>query len=282
MEIRELKYGLAVAALFVAQSAMAESLGDVGLERYEEDTKRLPSRAVVSLGSYGSNLVFNSVGQEKPAILVYLNDQRRAYDREFPDVLERLITNTGDAFGALPLEERQKRMERMSRMSTPLHEFGHGSLPDGSPEADRLGAQAVVTIDEAKAEILSTALLPSIIEKGGVDGTKEQWAVASLASNLQMLRDQPEGNDYYYATVYKLNSVMESGAIRFENGKLTITDTENYYESMRKAASELKDLYETPSTTQAKAKRWIRERCRPNEKLAEVETFLKKQAEAEG
>lgn len=262
-----------------AQFNMAETLGQIGLERFEDAMKRQPLRSVTVLGSFGVNLMFNAVAQEKPAIILYRNEQMRSFDREFPGFLEEMISNTGEAFEDVPPEERKGRMERMSRMNIMLHEFGHSALPDGSPEAERLGREPSTKIDEIKAEIFYRSLLPFIIEKGGVEGTKEQLAVASIGSALQGLRDNPEGDPYYHAAVYALNDVMETGAVRFENGKVTIVDMEAYYESVLNAARELVALYENPLTTESKAARWIRMRCRPNEKLAEVEKFLKEKTE---
>lgn len=262
-----------------AQSHMAETLGQIGLERFEDATKRQPLRSVIALGSFGVNLMFNAAAQEKPAIVLYLNEQIRSYDREFPGFLEKMISNTGEAFEDVPPEERKGRMERMSRMNTMLHEFGHSALPDGSPESERLGREPLTKIDEIKADILFRALFPFFIEKGGVEGTKEQWAVASIGSALQDLRDNPKGDPYYHTAVYALNDAMEAESVRFENGKITIIDTEAYYKNLRNAARELIALYENPSTTESKAARWIRTRCRPNEKLAVVEQFLKEKNE---
>ena len=116
-----------------AQSAMAETLEQIGFERFENAMKRQPLRSVTALGSFGVNLMFNAVAQEKPAIILYRNEQIHAFDREFPGFLEETISNTEKAFADVLPEERKGRMERMSRMNTMLHEFGHSCLPDGSP-----------------------------------------------------------------------------------------------------------------------------------------------------
>ena len=260
------------------QASMTESLGILGLERFEEDTRQQPLRSVTTLGSFGVNLVFKAVAQEKPAIVLYRNEQIHQYDREFPEFLEEMVSNTDAVFAGLPLEERKELMERMSRLNTIMHEFGHASLPDDSSEAKRLGRKPLTKIDEVKADIVYRPLIPSMIEKGVLEGTKDQWAVASLGSALQDLRSHPAGDPYYHTAVYSLNDCLEREVVRFENDKLTITDTEAYYEVLKNAALELIQLYENPSTTETKATHWIRERCQPNEKLAQVETFLKEQA----
>src|SRR6185312_3543354 len=115
----------------------------------------------------------------------------------------------------------------------------------------RLGEEPHTTINEMKAEIMFRPLLPSIIEKKGVEGTKEQWAIATLASALQQVHDQPEDadDDYFAAGVYSLNTLFKEGVVIQEEEKFRITDYDSYYAVLTKDALEIKALYENADMT---------------------------------
>ena len=258
-----------------AQKAMADSLDVLNVSRFRDDMESQKVRSTIVIGGYGVNLIFNAVAQEKPAILLYLNEQMRSYDRNFPNFV-RSIENADTEFENLIPEEKIKFLERMSRTDTILHEFGHSVYPDGSEEARRLGRRPLTIIDEVKAEIIYHPLIPSIIEKGGLDGTKEQWAIATLASSLQILKDQPPGDPYYHAAIYSLNALFENGAVVFEEGKFRVIDFEAFYEVQKLAAEELLNIYRDKKMTERKTWNWIKKKCNPNKQVKLVEEFIKK------
>ncbi len=261
-----------------AQKAMAESLRELGVNQFAQSMQEQDIRSTVVVGGYGVNLTFNAVAQEKPAILMYLNEQMRAYDRNFPELMN-IIQNTEFEFSKLGADEKRNLMEKISRMNTMLHEFSHGIYPDGSEEAERLGRKPLTVIDEVKADISYRPLIPSIIEKGGLDGTKEQWAAGMVTSSLQMLKDHSEGDEYYHAAVYTLNDLFEQGIVNFEDDKVVIKDFDAFYQSQKNSAGEVISLFENQEMSEGKAASWIKERCAPNEKLEQVIKFVKGEEE---
>ncbi len=261
-----------------AQTAMAENLDILNVSQFSEAVKKQEILNTVVFGAYGVNLIFNAVAQEKPAILIYLNEQIRAYDRNFPEFL-KIFTGTQKEFSNLPEEKRKNLMEQMSRFNTVLHEFSHEVHPDESPEAKRIGKESLTTIDEVKADIIYRPLVPSMIKTGGLKGTKEQWAIAMAGSSFQVIKDTSEETDpYYAAAAFSLNDLFEKGIIVFENNNITVKDFDAYYQIQESLAKEVIALYEDPKMTEKKAAAWLKKRCRPNEKIKAVEIFLKERA----
>lgn len=247
------------------RDAMAESLEEVGMEKFENDMKKRTIRSTHAVGSYGVNVSFNAVAQENPVILLFLNEQMRVYDRNFHKSLSRVTT-------AEPTTEQSpEEKERMSRMMTILHECSHVVYLDGCPESKRLGDATLTKVDEIKAETLFRALIPSVIERGGLEGTKAQWARGILASSLQALEDGSDENDPYFLNqTFSLNRLFESGVVSWSNGKLALKDVDQFYEVMRSAAKEVIALYEDPAMTGRKAAKWIRECCKPIPEVQKV------------
>ena len=249
---------------------LAESLDVLDARQFADSVKEKEPKSVMVLGGFGVNITFNAVAQEKPNILIFLNEQIRAYDKEFPEATKKWVANTTEIFGEELTEEKQKFLEFISRDNTVLHELTHGVFPDDSPEAKRLGGRPYTIIDEVKAEICYRPLVPEVIKKAGLQGTKEEWAVGMLTASLQIARDQPPGDPYYYAAIYTLNDLFQSGAAVIEGEKVRILDFEKCYEVQKKAAEELLDLYRDPKMTEGKAAKWIKARCVPNEEVKKV------------
>src|SRR3989338_6220393 len=255
--------------------ATAESLETLNASQFIKNVQENPIRVAMVVGCYGCNLTFNAVAQEKPSIILYLNEQIRAYDAEFPSFLQSHVV-TENIFPRNS-EEARKRMEYISRFDTILHELAHGIYPDGDPESQRLGRRPLTIIDEVKAEITHRAMVPTIIERMGLDGTKDEWAVGMLGSLLQVLKDQPPEDPYYYASAYCLNECIAMGAVRSTKGRLEIRDVDTYYRIFQKAAEEILALYRDPQMTEKKASRWIKTRCAPNHAVALLAETLKKE-----
>ncbi|PIR41665.1 MAG: hypothetical protein COV30_02510 [Candidatus Yanofskybacteria bacterium CG10_big_fil_rev_8_21_14_0_10_37_15] len=249
---------------------LAESLDVLDARQFEDSVKEKDPKSVIVLGGFGVNITFNAVAQEKPNILIFLNEQIRAYDKKFPEVAKKWVANTTEIFGEELTDDKRNFLESISRDDTVLHELTHSVFPDDSSEAKRLGGRPYTIIDEVKAEICHRPLVPEVIKRGGLRGTKEEWAVGMLTASLQMALDQPPGDPYYYATVYTMNNLFQSGAVIIEGEKTRILAFEKYYEVQKKAAEELLNLYRNPEMTERKAAKWIKTHCVPNKEVQEV------------
>ncbi len=250
-----------------ARDTLSECLDVVGASQWAERIKEQPVRGVMALGAFGVNLNFNSVAQaQESAIIVFINEQVRAYDREFPGVLYRYIKNADALFGAEVNSGKTDFLERLSRIMTPLHELSHGINYHGQEGlSGRLGAEQLAILDEVKAEICFRPIVPEMIQKGGLEGTKEEWAAGMIASSLIVLRDSAEKTDYWYAASYSMNALFEQGAIVLRDKQIDIVDVDMYYEIQKNAARALLAVYDDPAMTPGKAKLWIKKNCMPNE-----------------
>ncbi len=256
------------------QQALAKSLGTLGVEKFTDLILNRNIRVVVSLGSYGVCLTFgNAVAQEQPPILLFLNEQIWTYDRAFPKFL-KLITNTEKEFD----DTHNKTLEEMSRIDTMMHELSHYVYIDGCPESERLGTEPVVTIDEVKAEIIYRALIPDIIKKDGLVGSKKQWAIASLAMPLQVLKSS-EDDEYFKAAIYATNELLIQKIVTFDGQQLTINDYSEYFKILKLNAEKVIKLYEDEKMTKDRAAKWILDNCTAGAELQKVLDFLRKESD---
>ena len=67
--------------------------------------------------------------------------------------------------------------------------------------------------------------------------------------------------------------------IEFEGDGFRITDIQKLYSTHLRAAEHLLDLYDDESMSERRARAWIRNMCRPNEKVQEAVEFVKSRAE---
>ena len=254
-----------------AKNIMADNLGKIDASEFSENVKRMNVKSSIVIGGFGVNLTFNAVAQEDPIYHLFLNEQIRSYDSLFPGYMD-MITNPREAFSDIPEKKQNDHLEHMSRMSTMLHEFGHQVYPSDSPDAKRLGRKPLTIIDEVKAETLWRALIPNMVKDKEFIGNKEQWAVATLTSLMQLL-DDPEA--YGSSAIYNLNALFEQGAIKLEEGKLSITDINKYYAAEKNNATEVLSLYNDKTMTENKAAAWVKKRCAPNNMSQELISFVK-------
>lgn len=264
-----------------AQEGLVESVRDgqlPGLKQKNASADNIANarlHVVVSVGNYGANLLLNGVAQEtpKPNILLFLNDQIRTYDDEFPEKM-KVVTNTSDVFSGMSSEKSEELKKRMSRMATVLHEDVHYIYPDGTPEAKRMGKDPITAIDEVKAETLFKALVPSLVEKGYLEGTKDQWAAATLTSALQMLTEQSEDDAYGYATCFAVNEAFKSNAVVLSESGITITDTDKFFDCMKNASEKVIGLYQDEGMNPDKASEWIKDNCSPIPQVEDLKAYL--------
>lgn len=262
-----------------AQLAMSESLSILGVEQFAEDMRQYPPRSGIVLGAYGVNLNLNAVAQGYPRIIVYLNEELRSFDRNFPSYMD-LVKNSEEAFVMLNPEEREERMEFMSRMNTVMHEISHAVYPHTTSEAKRMGGKTLTNVEETTADVLFRPLVPSVLEKEGLNGTKEQWAIAMLASSLQSITGSTEGGEYYLAAGYHLNVMFDEGIVVLEENGLRITDFDRWYESQRLAARGVLSVYQDEKMNERRAAHWVNRHCKPNEKVLAAAEFVKRRIES--
>lgn len=259
------------------RKSMAESLEGVGLSRFSQRIQQEKIRSVIAVGSFGVDLIFSAVAQEDPAILMYLNEQIRQYDQNFPKYMG-LMTNTKKEFAGLSESDRTAFMEKISRTNVMMHEFSHAIFPPD--EIKKFGAGETFTVlDEVKAETAHRALIPRMIKNGGLEGTKEQWALGLVASSLQLLKDQPEDDPYYYAGVYTLNECFKDGSLSFDGQQITVNDFDGFYNTQRFVVGEVASLYENPNADETRAANWLKQKCTPNETVKQLTQLLKKEEE---
>ncbi|MEK7649901.1 MAG: hypothetical protein AAB367_03015 [Patescibacteria group bacterium] len=264
-----------------AKKAMAESFDDLNLGEFQKALQERPVASGVVVGSFGVNTVFSAVAQERPAIFLFYDRQVQAYDRKFPALME-LAGDSEVLFEGMNEEERRETMERMSRMLTMLHEYGHDVFPHKTDESvltpayERFDGHLATVIDEIKAENYYRALVPSIIERGGLEGTKEQWATAMVMSSLQVAGEQPNGSEYYYAATYSLNRLFQEGVVTFSEGQVHIHDFERLYQINKENAEALSRIHTDENMTKRKTQTWIRENCKASPEVTEVVSSIKK------
>jgi hypothetical protein len=254
------------------QKALAASLDALGVTQFKKTIEKRFIRNAVVFGAYGVNLTFNASAQEKPAILIYLNEQIRQLDRSFP-LMADLISNTSREFGNLDEKERAGLMEKMSRLNTVMHELSHSIYSNRSPEAKRLGSESENYFSEIAAEIAYRGMIPEIIEKEGIPGTKEQWAIATLTESLQLLKEE-EDSEYRKAAIYSINRLLEQGAVEVSDDQLTILNFNEYYKIHKELAEEIFAVFRDSSMNEKKAKKWIKEKCSPCEQLKRIELII--------
>ena len=254
-----------------AQEAFAESLPELGLDDFQEKIKGKNTKVVNVLGGFGANLSFNTVAQGDKTNVIFLSEQVRAYDSKFFTYLN-LITNSSEEFAGLSEQEKTDLEQYMSRFNTILHEFSH--LNSGEIEEDN-STKAINTIGEGEAELVYRALLPTMIDKGGLNGTKKQWACGALAESLQVLREQPDGDDYYQAVCYSVNKLVDDGVVVFDNNQLTINDFDKFYSTSKELAQEIVGIFEDLPNRQKSLNKWVKDKCQPNDKVKQLTEFLR-------
>ena len=254
-----------------AKELMANSLGEIGAEKFADNVKNMEIKSSIALGGFGVNLAFNAVAQEDVFYHLFLNEQIFAYDRYFPKYVG-MVENSNEAFSDISAEEKKNRIEKMSRMSSMFQVFGHRIYPYNSEAGQRLGRKPLTTIDEVKAETLWRSLIPQIIKDKEFFGTEEQWATATLASLSLTAKDSEVYSD---SAVYNLNALFSSGAVKFENEKLVISDVNKYFSIEKECAEKVLGLYRDETMTERKASAWIKKECVPTELVEPFLSFIR-------
>lgn len=260
------------------QDGFVKSLALLGLQ---DQSKFVADQLVIGsmvLGGYGANLYFDAVAQENPTIQIFLNNQARAYDREFPkDILEKYIQSASETFGGLENPDARNFAEFISRSVTIKHELGHWVFPEGSPEDIRFGDGAINrTMQEVKAETLYRALIPTMIESGYLQGTKEQWAQGLVGTSIQLLRGSAgnEHDDYFLGAALTMNDSFSSGAVAIEEGKVVVKDADAFFNSATNVAREVVGQYRGETSNERTAKTWVKSRCTPSKQTRQLLSLI--------
>ena len=257
------------------RKSMEESIDALGVSKKSKNSlSKGFIRNGVGVGSFGVNLTFNAVAQ---GTLFYFNEQIRAYDRPFP-LWTGLVANSEKEFANLEEKEKRKFLEELSRMNTIMHEISHDVYPQKSSEIKRFDEDNKNYFMEISAEIIYRGMIPDMIEKGGIPGTKEQWAIATLVGSLQQIIDE-EDSEYRFSAIYSLNRLFEEGAVEFSGDQMTIKDFNRYYAIHKELAKEIISQFEDSQMNEKKAEAWLRKNCVMGEKLKEVEELLKELVE---
>lgn len=262
-------------AYIKTRDVMAENLSEIESSEFSLSLKEAPVKSVISLGSYGVNLRYTAPGQSKPSITLFLDEQIRREDNDFP-LFMGLIRNTREEFGNLPDPEKNSVMEFMCRMNTLMHEYSHLVYPGDGESSRRLGNKQTFTIiDETKADILYRGMLKTLCVKDGLTQSSKQWAIASLASALQG-STYGESDPYFYSSTYALNNLFANGAVKIEDHQFTITDYDLYFQTLKQNSLDLlRSLYQDPASNETKAANWIKENSLPNHQVMEAIQIVK-------
>ena len=255
--------------LYSSQGIMAKCLEQGGRQDFGQKLLGKKIRVVNSIGDYGVGLNFKVFAQASDSMVVMFLSEAFKAQKEMARKKNFKVEN---------LEEEDDK--RMSFYGTALHEFGHLHGDEEDPAVKRLGRDWGITIGEAEAETLYRSLIPQMIESGGIEGTKEQWAAALMEISLEELRDKSAAADpeYYYSSAYTLNRLFEEGVVEFdfENGRVSIKNIDAFYKIQKELSDGVLGLYEDESMNPKKADKWIRENCMPNETVKKISDFIKK------
>ncbi|MFA6565139.1 MAG: hypothetical protein WCT48_00185 [Candidatus Paceibacterota bacterium] len=142
------------------QKTLADNLTLLNIPQFAEKMKKQTVRNYLSIGSYGVNLTFKAAAQSDPAIMMFLDEQIKSYDKNLKKFLP-LIADSEKAFEGISAEQ----IEEMSRTDTELHEFSHSVYPGLTPEAERLGPEQQMIAGELVGESIHRGLVRELIKK---------------------------------------------------------------------------------------------------------------------
>lgn len=289
-----------------AKLAMADSLGLIGEDKFKDELSQTSMNQYSTLGAYGINLTFRQAAQENPVGMIFLDEQIRQMsgdfhkyldvvgnlsesaqtlsdmDGNFPQFVD-LLKKTEPRFSEMTNEQKaQKYMEYMCTMTTVFHEFSHPIYLKKTPEAERMDNHSLEVIDECKADSLYRGLIPSVLEKGGIEGSKELWADAMLAASLQVLHTGGEDDVYTKSNTYAVNRLFEGDnpVVVVDAGKLRITDYDKYYDLMLQNGRDLlNQTYENEQVTPEVAQEWLEKNTVISPRLREAMELVEKEVD---
>ena len=258
------------------QKTLADNLSLLGVSQFSENMKKQTVRNYLSVGSYGVNLTFKAAAQSDPAIMMFLDEQIKSYDKNLKKFLP-LVADSEKTFEGVSAQQ----IEEMSRTDTELHEFSHSVYPGLTPEAERLGAEQQMIAGELMAESIHRGIVQELIKNGSLPYTEDQYISQSIGMALQSIDGNTPDDEYFQADTFVLNGLFEKGIAEWNGEKIVVKDKEAFFEYYKNNAKEIIALYEDKEMTPAKAEKWIAEKCTPGEKFQSVIDHLNKQREVE-
>jgi hypothetical protein len=256
------------------QSSLADNLAKLGVPQFAEEIKKKLIRNYISIGSYGVNLTFTAAAQQEPAIILFLDEQIRAYDKNLKDFLPFVDSPEGTFSQTSPEE-----IESMSRNDTILHEFSHSVYSKGTPESERMGQNQQKPLAETTAESIHRGLAKEMIEKKQLPYTEDQYIAMSIGMALQSIKSNTPDDEYFQADVFVLNGLFEKGIAEFDGKKIKVKDKEAFFQYYKDNAKEIIALYEDKEVTPNKAKKWLAKKCTAGEQLQRVIEYMKTEKE---
>ena len=247
------------------QGALADKLEQLGVGQFADEMRKKPIRIVVSMGAYGAGITFTASAETDKEVVLYLNDQIRAYDQSLKPFFP-LFEGSEAAFAGVSDE----RIRQMSREDTMSHEFSHTVYNEDTPQAKKVGPSANLVLAEMMAESVHRGLAKDLIENGDTHYTPEQYAIVTIGMMLQTLDGGEPDSEYYQAAVYVLNSLFEKGIVEFDGSKIHVKDHDALFEYLKDNAKRVIAVYEDPDISKGKAKEWVAENGIAGVKLQEV------------
>lgn len=264
----------------IVKDQMAQTLPELGADvaNFADDLRSLTVHRVVTIGAFGSDLVLRSVAQEEGSIILYIDEQERAYGQELAGKIGQYIDTQGIINLSHP--DTQALLSNFSMLETSMHESDHAIYSRESDESQRMGADAPVILDEVKADTLYRALIPHMLDLEVAQGKitveeaalqKKQWAITTTGTMMQSLEQGVESN-YYKANIQLLNALLSPQgttppALELHEGKLRITNFDAFYDTMYSQATDILTLYRK---TPEKANEWIAANCQASDRSKEV------------
>ena len=256
------------------QKSLADNLVHLDIPQFTEKMKKPTIRNYISMGSYGVNLTFAAAAQSDPAIIMFMDEEIRSYDKNLKKFLP-LVAGSEKAFDGISAEQ----IEEISRTDTELHEFSHSVYPGLTPEAERLGPEQQMIAGEVMGESIHRGLTKELLASGALPYTEDQFICKSIGMALQSIEGNTPDDEYFQADTFVLNGLFEKGIAEWNGEKIVVKDKEAFFQYCKDNAKEIIALYEDPEMNPAKAKKWIAEKCTPGAKLQSVIDYLKKQKE---
>lgn len=251
------------------QIDLAKKIDLLGVGQFSDEIKKKLIRNYIAIGDFGAALTFNAIAQEDPIIGMYLNTQIRA-DKDAKD----LFVHINNAENSFALNSDDEIIE-MFRNDTVLHELSHSVYNNKTDEAKRLGPNQESIIAEVSADSIHRGVAKEMIRDKTIPLTEEQYINLAFVTQISVIENSDPEDEYYKASVFVLNGLFEKGIAEFDGSKVNIKDKDAVFEYFKNNAKKIISLYEDPSMTPSKAKKWLKTNCTAGAKLQEWIDFVK-------
>jgi len=157
----------------------------------------------------------------------------------------------------------QQEYIRQAILEVARHEVAHQVLASEDEKVmKRIGESPEANIlEELKAEAVGMKLIED--ELPGLSETESKgilMAKIGTLFNYLVFRggeEGSEGEDYHLCGVKIVNELLNTGVVKIENNKLTITDAKEGLETIIKIGNQVLDIYKNPDTTPRKVETYV-------------------------